>query len=85
MLSGCTAAVNSAGTLVPKPSLSASSAVARTQKSVAMPTTVTSVTARERSHAASGMPGIMSDGPGSGAVISSPATTRPSKPEYAAS
>ncbi len=51
-----------------KPSLAASSAVARTQWSVAMPTTSTSSMWRERSHSANG----------------TPFSSVPSKPLYAA-
>jgi UDP-N-acetylglucosamine 2-epimerase (non-hydrolysing) len=47
-----TPAVRSSSTVVPKPARAASRAVARTQWSVAMPTTSTSDTSRSRSHAA---------------------------------
>jgi hypothetical protein len=63
-----TDAVRSSRTLVVKPFSTASSAVARTQWSVAMPTTSTSDTSWARSQSASDVP--------SGAD--------PSKPEYAA-
>ena len=69
VVSGATPAVNSVSTQVAKPARTASRAVARTQWSVAIPTTSTWMTSRARSHWVNPAP------PGS----------RPSKPEYAAS
>src|SRR5699024_4269115 len=67
-LSGATAAVRSSSTVTSKPSLAASSAVARTQWSVAIPQMSTSSMCWERSQSASDRP----------------FSSAPSKPEYAA-
>ncbi len=56
VVSGATPAVRSSSTCVRKPSRAASRAVARTQWSVAMPTTSTSSTSRARSQSASVVP-----------------------------
>src|SRR6516164_8070867 len=66
--SGATATVRSTSTLVVKPARAASSAVRRTQWSVAMPTTSTPSTPRCRNHSSSGVP----------------FSSTPSKPLYAA-
>ncbi len=64
-VSGATAAVIPSSTRTAKPSFAASSAVARTQWSVAMPTTSTSVTSRARNQSAR----------------AEPSAAKPSKPE----